>query len=344
MPFFISFCRSRSSLVFLLGAGVSATLAASALAGDKIEFSPAADTLAMPAVDHAESEPADASPFSLRSPAPDQGMLYLLMPPPTAPPSRRKPDPNLRNANGGSGTDQEKSWQNGSGEKSAWDTSATDYSSRSASNYLNGAKAWDTSGNPDDLGRGTDKLDSRYYVRPDARQGSLTSPERRDGQNDTGLGPTGNRPWASWHEDASASGEKTSLADALKQPNKLLSGANPGMFKSLFSDEKSVNAWGSLPGQPLLSPSSTADSGYNAYKDSSGRALPGRNSSRLDEGSTGGYRAPSAWESLPGYGFQSSGSAPAYRPTPTPPVTGASPRQQGGPTLSFPKKPDSVFK
>lgn len=343
MPFFISFCRSRSSLVFLLGAGVSGALAASALAGDKIEFSPAADTLAMPAVDRAESEPADASPFSLRSPAPDQGMLFPLMLPPVAQPSRRKPDPNLRNANGGSGTDQEKSGQTGSVERSAWDTSATDYSSKPASNYLNGVKAWGTSGSPDDLGRGTDKLDPRY-VQPDARQGSLTSPERRDGQNDTGLGPTGNRDWAFRHEDASASGAKTSLADAFKQPNKLLSGANPGMFKSLFSAPGAVSAWGSLPDQSLLSPPSSADSGYNAYKDSSGRALPGRNSTKLDEGNTGGLPAPSAWGNLPGYGFQSPGSAPALRITPSPPVTGAPPRQQGGATLAFPKKPDSVFK
>ena len=346
MPFFISFCRSRSSLVFLLGAGVSATLAASALAGDKIEFSPAADTLAMPAVDHAESEPADASPFSLRSPAPDEGMLFTLMPPPVAPPSRRKSDPNLRNAKGGSGTDQEKSGQNGSDEKSDWDTSATEYSSKPASNYFNGMKAWDTSGNPDGLGRGTDKLDARY-VQTDARQGSLNSPERRDGQNDTRLGLTGNKAWASRQEDASASGAKTSLADALKQPNKLLSGANSSISKSLFSAPGAGSAWESSPlipsDQSLFSLHNTTDPGYKAYKDSSGRALPGRSSPRLDEGITGGSSVPSAWANLPGYGFPSPDPAPAYRP-PLSPVPAVAPqRQQSGMSLPMPRKPGSVF-
>ena len=77
----MSFCSSRSFLALLLGAGVSGAFAASALAGDKIEFSPVSETLAMPKVDRPDSEPDDAlSGFSFGQPVPQGGFLYVRAP------------------------------------------------------------------------------------------------------------------------------------------------------------------------------------------------------------------------------------------------------------------------
>jgi hypothetical protein len=349
MPFFISFCRSRSFLVFLLGAGVSGALAASALAGDKIEFSPISDNLAMPTVDRPDSEPAEPSPFSLKNPQQNQRLLFApMVPPPVVAASRRKVDPIFRNGNGGLSSDQDKFGRNDNADNSARDMSATNYSysfkPATNSNYLDGVKAWGTPENPDDRGHGTDKLDPRY-VQPDARLGSRTSPQTRDGPSETGSGMPGSRAWASRRDDDSASGAKTS--DALKQPDKSLPGANPSLFKSLFPAPGAVSAWGSSPlmpsDQPLLSPLNKTDPGYNAYKDSSGRLFSGRSSSRLDEGNTGGLPAPSAWGNAPGYGFQSSDPAPAFHKTPPPPATGVPQRPQGGAFLPTPKNPNSVF-
>lgn len=347
------FCCSRSFLALLLGAGVSGGLPVSALAGDKIEFSRASEALVMPTVDRPKSEPEDAfSAFSLKNPASQPRMLYPTLSVPAAAPSRRNNDLDHRNGNGGLGSDLERFGQYDSFANPIWEKDATNYSSKPASNYFNAMRASGTSENPDVLGRGMDRMDSRYG-QTDARSESLIPSVRRDRQTDFGFGNTGNRSWTSRTDNAYSFGAGTSLADLLQQQkqNKSLLGARPSLFKSIspFSGSKSSSALLSpslMPsGSPLISPLDATETGYNVYKEPAARTpslTPGKMSDKQDEGLSRGLPALSAWGDM-SYGFTLQAPQPAVRKPPSPPPPGGPQRQQGGATLPWPKKPGSVF-
>jgi hypothetical protein len=339
-------------LSLLLGAGVLGGLAVSALAGDKIEFSPVGESLAMPKVDRPESEPAEAlARFSFENRTPEAGIPYPLMPPPAAAPSRRRNsnDPNLRNGNGGLGLGPERLTPNETFDPSYRETYATNSSSNQASNYLSAAKAWETSDNPDDLGRSTDKTDSRYG-RADARSKSLTPAERRELENKPGFGSAGDKTLGSRTDEANSFGAKTPLADLLKQrQNRSLAGTKPSLFKQLFQSADSKDSSGLEPpsilpsDSPLVSPLERQEPGYNGYNDTSARALfstPGRSFGNADQGNASGLPAMRAWSSIPGFGSQAAEPAPPPRP---PPPQAAGQRQQGGMALPWPKQRNSVF-
>ena len=189
----MSFCCSRPFLALLLGAG-GWGCCSSALAGDKIEFSRASETLAMPQADHPEDDPANAfsalSFLNINSAPPQRTMPYQMMLPSSEPPSRRNGDRNSPNGHDALGSDFESSGQNGSLENPAWAAYGTNSSSKPAPNDLNEVKAWSSPDNLDSLGRGMDRMDSRYS-QPNAPLGSLTPSEKRDRLNDFGLGNAG---------------------------------------------------------------------------------------------------------------------------------------------------------
>ena len=345
----MSLCCFRSFLALLSGAGVLGGFPASALAGDKIEFSRASETLAEPKADRPDSEPPDAfSGFDFGNPEPETGIVYLPTPAPA--PSRRNAGPNLQNGTGGLGSD--KFGQDDSFERSPWQSYATNYSSGRdgiASNYLSAARAWETPENPDGLGGGVDRMDSRYG-QADARVDSLNSLERRDRQVEFGSGAAGYRPWAYRREDASGSGAKTSFADLLKPENKSFFDANPDRFNpiSQSADSRASRAWGSpsiFPADRSLTSPDSTEPGYNGYTDPSARAPSlnsGRGFGKQDEGNSTGLPAMRPYDDGLGLGYQ------AYQPAPTrktPPSTtpGAPQPQKGGATLSKPRDPTSVF-
>jgi len=346
----MSCCCSRSFLALLLGAGVSGGLPGSALAGDKIEFSRASETLATPAVDRPKSDPADAfSDFSLKNAVP-QPQLYPMVSLPAAAPSRRNHDGNLRNGEGGLGSDLERFRQNNGFENPIWEMDATNYSSNPATNYFNTLRASGTWDDPAGLGRGLDKLDSRYG-QGDGRLDSLTPSERRDRQNDAGVGNAGNSSRTTRAEDAYGPGGGTSLAGLLQKQNKSRLEARPGLFKSIspFSGSKysgDLMSPSLMPSDsPFISPLDAAETGYNVYKEPSGHLpslTPGRITDRQDEGISRGLPGPSAWGDMPGLNYQAPQSTLRKPVTPASPA--GVPRQQGGATLPFPKQPGSVFK
>ncbi len=350
----MSLCRLRSFWALLFGAGVLGGFAAPALAGDKIQFSPVGESLAMPKVDRPETEQAEApARFSFENPTPEAGIPYPLMPPPAAAPSRRRngADPNLRNGNGGMDLGPERSNPYGRFDPPGREAYATNSSSNQASNYLSAAKAWGTSDNPDDLGRSTDKTDSRDG-RTDSRSKSLTPAERRDLENKLGFGSAGDKTIGSRTDEANSFGAKTSLADLLKQrQNKSLPGSRPSLFNQLFQSADSKDSSGlelpsSLPSDsPLISPLERQEPGYNGYNDTSAHALfstPGRSFGNPDEGTSSGLPAMRAWSSIPGLGSQAPEPAPPPKPPPPPPQA-AGQRQQNGMSLTWPKQRNSVF-
>ncbi len=346
----MSICRSRSFLALLLGAGVSGGLPASAQAGDKIEFSRASETLALPTVDRPKSEAADdSSDFAFRNSAPPAQIIYPVMSLPTEAPARRAGERNARNGNGDLGSDLARFGLNDSFENPVWGTYATDYSSKPASNYFNAMKASGTSENPDGLGRGLDRLDSRYG-QGDARLESLTPAERRDRQNDLGFGNAGNRSLGSRTNDANGPGGGTSLADLLQKQNKPLLENRPGLFKSLspFSGSKASgdSMFSSLmpSASPLISPLDGMATGYNGYKEQAGRTpslTPGKIPDKADEGLSRGLPGLSVWGDTPGFNLQA--SQPAQRKPLSPASPGGAQRQQPKVILDFPKKPGSII-
>ena len=350
----MSFCCLRSSLALLFGAGVLGGFPSSAAAGDKIEFSPAAETLAKPKVDRPDLESADAfAGFDFGKPGPQMGIIYP-MPPPAPAPSRRNNGSDLLNETGGLGPGLD-SFEQGDGfGKSAWDSYDTNYSSKpggNASNYWSAARAWENADNPEGLGRGADRLDPRYG-QSDARLDSLNSLERRDRPADFVLGATEDRSWASRREDASGSGGRTSLADALKQQNKSFFGANSGPFKSIssLSDSRAASVWGSLsllpPDRSSTSPTDALEPGYNGSKDPAARAPSpgsGKTFGNPDAGNPGGLPAMRPFDDGLGLGSQASQTPAARKPPPLPASAAAQP-QRGGAFLSKPKDPNSVFK
>lgn len=349
----MSFCCSRSFLAILLGAGGLGVLPASALAGEKIEFSSASETLAMPQVDRPENEQANAfsalSFLNLNSAAPQQTMPFQMMPPPAETPSRRNGDRNSPNKHDGLGSDLESFGQNGSLDNPAWASYGTNSSSKPAPNDLNAVKAWNAPDNPEGVGRGLDRMDSRYG-QPNGLPGSLTSSEKRDRLNDFGLDNPGTRDWVLRREEASKLDAKTRINDFLSQQNKSPADENSSLFKSVFQfgGSKSFSAGLAPSERSPLSPLDAAETGYNANKEPSARppALArGRSSGNQDERAVGGLSATSAWGGeVPGLGSRSAQPVYSHKaPSSTSSSSqGGAQRQQVGKDLKWPKNPNSV--
>jgi len=346
----MSFCCFRSFLALLLGAGVSGGFSGSALAGDKIEFSTASETLAKPKVDRPETEPADAFPaFDFGSPGPQPGgMIYPMTPTPAPAPSRRNNGLSLQNETGRLGSGLDLLEQNDGFERPAWDLHGTNYSFKqdsSASNYFGAARAWETPENANSLG-GTDRMDARRG-QPDARLDSLNSLERRVRQPDLGFGGEGEKPWVSRRDDPYGSGARTSISDWLKQQNKTSFLANPGAFKStpLPFDSKASSAWGSpstlSEDRSLGSPMDSTEPGYTGYREPTASAPPKRLGSQ-DEGNPAALPAMRPAGDGLALGSQASQPPQARKPLP-PPASGPGQSQKGGATLARPKDPNSVF-
>lgn len=350
----MSFCCSRPLLALLLGAGGLGVLSASALAGDKIEFSRASETLAMPQADHPEDEPANAlSALSFLNIAPPQQTVpYQMMLPTAEAPSRRSGDRNSPNSHDGLDSGLGSFGQNGSLENPAWAAYGTNSSSKPAPNDLNAVKAWSSPDNPESLGRGMDRMDSRYG-QPAGPLGSQTSSEKRDRLNDFGLGSAGNKDWALRRDEASRLDAKTRISEFLNQQNKSFMDENSGLLKSLspFAGSKSFGAGLAPSERTSLSPLDRTETGYNANKEPSARPptlAPGRFSGNQDENNVGGLSATTAWGGeVPGSGTrasQASQAAQSRKMAPSSPSSqGGGQRQPVGKDLPWAKNPNSVF-
>lgn len=345
----MSLCRLSSFLALLFGAGVLGGFPASALAGDRIEFSQASETLAKAAADRPDSEPADAlHGLGLGNTGPMPDMPYPMMSFPAASPSRRNDGLDFQNGTDSLSSGMDRLGQNDGFARSPWDTYATNYSSKpdsNASNYLSATRAWGTLEDPYALGRGADRMDSRYGS-AEGRVDSLNPSERRDRLAEFGLGATANRVWAARREDGS--GTRTSIADLLKQQNPSSFGANPGLFKSSsqFSDFRASSAWGSLSLLPsersLTPPLDSTEPGYNGNREPRAPSS-GTGRSYQNEGEAGGTVAMRASGDGLGLGFQATRPPPARKPLPSS-TPGAGKLQRGGVTLPWAKDPNSVFK
>jgi hypothetical protein len=342
-----------SFLALLLGAGVSGGFLSPALAGDKIEFSHASDSLALPAVDRPETQPdKDLSSF-FKKPAPRVTMPYVV---PTAEaPSRRFIDHSLRNGNGGLDSDRPGLERNTSLDNSPSDAYASpNYSYKPASNSVDSLRAWGTFESPDPLGRGLERMDARRS-QAGARLDPSSQAEGRDRRNELGLGSYASRLGALRADDAYGSDARNSLSDLLRPQDKSSPEANPGQFKSTsaFSESRALSAWATSASgsvrpsdSPSLSPLDAAAAGYNAYQGTSGRAPSlgyGKNPGRQEQGFSSGLPAFRAPGDMPGFGFQPPKTAPPRKPLPTPSQGPSGQQKPGAPVLEFPKMPGSLF-
>ncbi len=348
----MSLCSLRSFLALLTGAGLLGRLPASVIAGDKIEFSRASETLAMPVVDRPESEPSEAFSLMVRNSDPMPPMLYPMATVSVAAPVRRNDDRNSRIGNGALSAELDRFGQNNTSDNPSWDMGAGNYSARPASNYFNDLSTSGAWQNPDGLDNGMDRLDARNG-QANARLDSLTPSERRDRQNIPGPDNAGNRSWRLRYDEAYSPGNESSLNDLLKdaKQNNAPRGPKPGLFNqvSSFSDPKSPFATGSpslIPSAPsLISPLDATEAGEGAYKMPSAHMSsldPLKTPDKPDEGFTHALPGLSAWGDAPGFSLQA--PKPVYRkPTATQSQMGPL-RQPGGAVLPWPKQANSVFK
>jgi hypothetical protein len=339
---------SRSFLALLLAAGASGGFFVSAPAGDKIEFSSLdSEDLVRPAVERAESgeSPDVLSLLSIDNVLPQQEEPYPVASNAGDAVARRNDELSLNRRSGNDRLSMEldKFGQNGGVENSTWETPATNYSSKLASNYLDTMGAWEKPENLNGLGPGMDKLDPRYAP-PGARLESPASLERRALQIGFEAGDAASKSWTSRKDDASSSSDRTSTAEMLKGQNKTLFGADYGLFRPL-----SQSAWGSasmLPSDPSLSsPLDAAAAGRSPYKPSIGLApsfSSGKNSGNPDPGNWGGVPAIGGLGDDLGAGYQNAGSSAARKP-PVSPLDAGAQRQQGGATLTWPKMPGANY-
>ncbi|MGA2554953.1 MAG: hypothetical protein ABSG04_01585 [Verrucomicrobiota bacterium] len=348
----MSLCCLRLLLALLIGAGLLGRLPASVLAGEKIEFSRASETLAMPVVDRPESEPAEAFSLMVRNSSPPPPMLFPMATVSVAAPVRRNDDLNSRIGNGGLSSDLDRLGRNNTSDSPYWELGAGNYSAKPASNYFNDLSTSGTWENPDGLGSGMERLEARNG-QANARLDSLTPSERRDRQNNLGPDNAGNRTWKFRSDDAYSPGNESSLNDLLKdmKQNNASRGSKPGLFKqdSSFSDPKSPFAKGSLSLMPsassLISPLDATETGESVYKMPSAHASsldPLKPPDKQDEGFSHGLPGLSAWGDVPGFSLEA--PKPAMRKPPGSQSQIGPQRQQGGAVLPWPKQPNAVFK
>jgi hypothetical protein len=340
------FCCSRSFLALLLVAGVSGGFSTYAPAGQKIEFSSLdSEALATPTVESAvgESEDIFSAFLSYNNRVPGAGDIYPLFPAAEEAPARLGEDRNSLNGNGGLGSELDRSGQNGGLGNSPWETSATNYAYKPASNSVDELGAWGETGIPNGLGRGMDNLVSRYGL-ADAGLESALLLERRNRQSGFDAGNSGTKAWASRKEDGYDTGAKTPIADLLRQQSRSLPGAGYGLFKpvtQLFGSKAPMLSSDSS----MISPLDAGETGYNAYNGSSASDLSlssGKNSGKQDAGNASGISGMRAWGDELGASLQAADPAPARKP-PVPPAQAGAQRQQGGATLPWPKRPGSTF-
>jgi hypothetical protein len=352
----MSFCSLKSFLALLLGAGVLGWLPAAALAGDKIEFSRASESLALPTVDRPESEPADAFSLVTKYSSPQPPMFYPIITTPAPAPVRRNDDRNARNGNSGLSSDLGSFGQNSDFENPFWESDNPNYSSKPSSNYSNSTKAPGSLENLDRLDPALDRLNSRLdprYGQPNARLDSLLNPSaRRDRLNDPALDSAGRKNWTSRSQDAYGSARETSVSDFLRSqgPNAPRE-PKTGLFKPASPFAASPSPYASLssslapPISSIAAPLDATESHESLYKESSGHLQPlgpvGSNE-RAGDGLPRGIPGLSVWGDAPGFNLHTPPPAPPRKPPANQSQMGPQ-RQQGGAVLPWPKKPGSVF-
>ncbi len=355
----MSFCCFRSFLALLLGTGVMGWLPASALAGDKIEFSRASESLALPAVDRPESEPTDVFSFLPKASSPQAPMLYPIITPSVPAPIRRNEDRNARNGNGDLSSDLGVFGQNSDFANPSRETDDANYLSKPSSNYFNSRNAPGSLENLDRLDPGLDRLDTRLdprYPQSNARLDSLTPSERRDRLNDPALANASGRSWTFRSADASDSANRTTFADLLgaQGPN-APRGPKTGLFKpsspfaassSLYSSPYSSLSSSLTPSiSPITAPLDATGPHESLYKGSSANLQsfgPVRSAEKADEGFARALPGLSVWGATPDFALHAPAPAPPHKPPASQSQMGPQ-RQQGGAFLPMPKKPGSVF-
>jgi hypothetical protein len=349
----MSLCSFRWFLALLLGVGVLGRFPASARAGDKIHFSRASESLALPTADQSESEPDDAFSFLPKSSDPQPQIYYPVITTPAPAPVRRNDDRNARNGSSGLNSELDVFGQNSDFENPSWEAGNPDYSYKPSSNDFNSMKAPGSLENRDRLDPGFDRLDPRLdsrYAQPNYRLDSLTPSERRDRLNDAAPGNTGRKSWTLRSEDAYGSANQTSLADLLgaRGPNAARE-SKTGVFKPTSPFATSQSPYDSLssslapPISLITAPLDATEAHDSIYKGSSAHSPSlgpvGSAEKKAGDGLPRGLPGLSVWgnaaETLPP-------AAPAHKPAASQSQMGPQ-RQQGGAVLPMPKKPGSVF-
>jgi hypothetical protein len=347
----MSLCSFRWFLALLLGVGVLGRLPA-ARAGDKIEFSRASESLALPVADRPESEPADDFSFLTKSSAPQPQMYYPIVTTPAPAPVRRNDDRNARSGSSGLSSEPGVFGQNGDFENFSREGGNPNYSFKPSSNSFNSMNAPGSLDNRDRLDPGLDRSDLRLdprYAQPNSRLDSLTPSERRDRLNDPALGNAGRKSWTVRSEDAYGSANETTLADILRAqgPNAVRE-PKISLFKPASPFAASRSPYGSIssslapPISSITAPLDATESHDSLYKGSSAHLPSSGHIGSAEKAGEGPAR------SLPGLSVW--GEAPDTLPPPAPsrkPAASQSQmgpqRQQGGARLPSPKKLDSVF-
>ena len=268
------------------------------------------------------SRPMPFSAFSflnMNAAAPRQTLPYQMMLPAAEAPSRRNGDRNSPNGSDALGSELESSGQNGSlgnPRSAAYDTNS---SSKPAPNHLNAVKAWSSPDNPEGLGRGMDRMDSRYG-QPNGPLESLTSSEKRDRLGTIlVLAMPGTRIGRCDRDEASGLDAKTRISELLNQQNKSFMDENSSRVQIPCSLCR-FQGYSRWAGRCWSGPRcrrwigrrrATMRTGSRSARPAALFAF-GRFSGNQDERNVGGLSATSAWGGeVPGSGSQARDPQPA---------------------------------
>lgn len=345
---------SRLFLAFALGAGVWG-FTRPALAGDKIEFSSASETLALPAVERADDTSVQIFHLGNASLSPDLTPGYPVGPTPEASPPRRHDDRGSRSGlfsstTGGHGPD------NGDFEHPDWAADATATSYNSTSNRSDELSPWLPSANSSGLARANGDSNARPG-QSEEHSDSFNSLTRQDHQDALGYRSAGERDWAYRAGDAYALNGKPSVAEQLKPEKASPLPSRTGLGElfsqtapqgsSGFSVAPSISssmAPSMLPSSPMGARPDTAGPGYNGISPFTGRNASlssGKTTGNSDSGFAGGVPAMRTWGGLSGFGPQASAPTPPHKPI-SQAAPGPGQPQHGGAFLPWINKPGGI--
>jgi len=233
-------CWARLALVTVLGAG------SAALAGDKLHFSAAGDTLDLPAAAKADSGTDQISLFHAVDPMRNM-VPFIPLAPSSDEPARQKGATHP-------GTDF---WQNGIEKDSFWSpagvTNFGDFNN--TSNQWNGMRAWSPSEQDASLRRQMEGMDA--HGRPtDRTLDSVTARDARNRQDDPSrYGSLGARDWA-FRSDSGSAADRGTARDIFRAPSGVAASTkavNPAGGFGGFGGNDDKKGFGSLDERSPLS-------------------------------------------------------------------------------------------
>ena len=347
-----SFGWARLALVTVLGMGVWGGNPTAALAGDKLHFSAASDTLDLPEAEKGDTRTEEINFFKTGNPNLQMPVLYPWSAPVTTQPARRKDNSIFGNKDG--------DLDHWAGD-SIWSPEGGTNSDRQpATNQWNNMKAWNSLDQQDPLRRELDQVNGRS--RPmDRIPDSMTGLGSRNQLDTPNSGQSGGKDWAGRKANPYGADRPTTLGELLR-PRSLLSpparlgsvaglGENTGLMPRSLGSKSSLSS--SRFDRPSLMPASAYNSAFNNTSPNNAEAgLSRPSASPLHEPAAGFARSQfdqtGPLGALPGMdNLYGRGDRPAPPPpkikslTPGAPLPGQQPRT--GTDLPWPKRPGAVI-